>query len=426
MICNLENIEQIDTKKFGQKIFYLKQIQDSNLLVNETIIVSNDVFKNYLNDTNETRSFPDIYSLIPLQFKNSVYLSIKTSLYCENIGILDNIKCINEEGSFNNAIKAIYESWSCDKAKANRITHFLDEVNTYPALFIQNYFDNIFSLVSRCPKNGEITNSENSENVGNSFFEINQSVKHFIIKIENALGFPAHIYFTDANQLIVCSVKKETMTDFAFLNSVLDLYKNKNISDLQLVLQLNPNQIFKYAITGKYIKINGIACSHGVSHGKLCFPNSKISNNDNYILGSDNEVRVDNSILRICVGAFTSFEIKHSHIEIACSRLKKPCVTHLKSIKINTKKKTITINQTIFHEFCYVFINGTLGEVFFSNEPFKYKPNYNGKLSDEYANLIMQIINKYTSNLELLKSLSVENQCQISLLKHELLKMEIE
>ena len=246
MICKLTDIKEVDEKKFGNKIFNLKKIQNSNLAVTETIIVSNDYFIKYTEYDRKINSFLDIYSLVKQHLSNSEFLSIKTSLYKENIIVADNYKCNNNENDFDIAIKHIFESWYDDKSYAIRLTHFLQEENTYPALFIQNYFENVKSLVTRCPKSGETTNSENSFNVGNSLYVINDELNNFILNVEKALGFPTQIFFSNENQISICSLKKELMTDIAFFTSVLNLYENELISDLQFILHLSPGLIKNY------------------------------------------------------------------------------------------------------------------------------------------------------------------------------------
>ena len=105
----------------------LKKLQKSNLTLNESIIVSSDIFINYRNGLRKNKTFPEIYELVNKYFGNSDFISIKTSLFKENIGVLDNCKCRNNVKDFYSAIETIYESWFDDKSNAIRITNFLPE-----------------------------------------------------------------------------------------------------------------------------------------------------------------------------------------------------------------------------------------------------------------------------------------------------------
>jgi hypothetical protein len=431
MICKLIDIKEVDEKKFGNKIFNLKKVQNSNLEVTETIIVSNDYFIKYAENERKINSFSDIYSLVKENLSNSEFLSIKTSLNKENIGVADNYKCNNNENDFDIAIKHIFESWYDDKSYAIRLTHFLQEENTYPAVFIQNYFENVKSLVTRCPKSGETTNSENSFNVRNSLYVINEELNNFILNVEKALGFPTQIFFSNDKQLSICSLKKELMTDFAFFTSVLNLYENELISDLQFILQLSPDLLTNYLgsdiILKNATKVNGLPSGTGVSYGILVLPNGKPPKNLNYIFGCEEFTPEDIELVQNSSGAFSIRGGMTSHLALIGRGLRLPTVVGAKSLNCDLSKRTMEIDNEIFPEFCNVFIKSIKGEIYFSNNEIEigYSPKYNTKFSKENIKIVLEIIEKYTNDLNVFKLLSVDIQCQIALLKHQLLKLEL-
>ncbi len=428
MIINLKEIDQVDEIKFGKKIFDLKRLQKSNLTINETIIVSNDIFIDYKNNQRKNKSFSVINNLVNKYLSNSEFISIKTSLYKENIGVYDNYKCKNNEKALCSAIENIYESWFDDKSNAIRITHFLSEEHTFPALLIQNYFENINSLVTRCPKTGEITNSSNSDNVRNSFHKISDEFNKLFFEIEKVLTVPCHIYFTNLSNIAICSVKPELMTDHAYFYSMLDLFDNKHIDELTFLCNLKPNLITTlegYEITNKnLVKVKGLPVSAGITQGRFVFPFTEIPNDmEDYILGCEEVNPEMIERMRFSKAVFTAGGGMTSHAALVCRGWGKPCVVGADNIKFDYLNQKISINDFVFKEFCYVYLNGTKGEVCFSNEPFEFKEKYRNKLTKDKIDNILYLTEKYCSNMDIFKNLSIEKQLNLAVLKNHLNKL---
>lgn len=438
MITELNSINLSYPSIYGNEIIWLKTASDHGLKIIDSIIIPNTLFEDYYSSNQiDDCIINDLIKLIKNKF-NYTSITLRVSSFSNDIGILTNIKTYTDFNQLKITIQSIYQSWSDVKSRAYRTTYHIKNEDSYPALIIQPYFNNLYSLVTRCPRTGLPTNQENISNIHNKINKFEYYYKYIVNKIELITKKPSKIFFIEeTNSISIVGIKKERMSDHAIWVSLNDLLTKNYIDELYFLEEINPNMISRFNHIDIDLEKNsgglvlkGINASPGQSEGKLIFPDTKIkslSEDERYIFCCNYIESVTHDIpLFKSIGAISSDGGRTSHLAVICRGLRIPAVVGIDNIKILEKNKKIIINDKFFTEYCHLLVNGSTGKVFISNIPLKliFKEKFEQTSSIEELKRLAIILEKYNSNFEIFSNLPLDKQWHLSELKSRLNKID--
>jgi hypothetical protein len=419
----LKDLKQADQNTYGREISDLLRVFSFGIDVEETYVISNELFSTYKShNKNNKEQIESVSRTIVTYFKDYHQIDVYTSLMENNFGIsrFEEVR-LDLPILFNKLIE-IYESWFDDRARAHRITYSIPDENTYPAIYIQPSRNAIHSLVTRCPISGQITNQDNIDNVGNSIKNLKREHELLIDELENCMKCPIQFTFILENgNLKLKNLAPESMTTNAKWNSMTDLYLKNIINKEEYVNLLEPEMIIKNTgikmanTTNEHVVFYGLSASPGAAIGRLVFNYSDSNKFDDNPIFCCNEASPDDlSKIKKSVAAFSSRGGMTSHLALMLRADGKPGVVGA-SFYFDHKKGALVYKNQVFPELSYVMVNGNNGQVIASHKPIILEINYKASSSYENLQTAYSIIKSF-SDSDKFGELSLEFQLRIATL----------
>src|SRR6056297_219315 len=134
----------------------------------------------------------------------------------------------------------------------------------------------------------------------------------------------------------------------------------------------------------------GLPASPGAATGQVVFFADEAIKYDNSMLVRIETSPEDLEGMNVARGILTARGGMTSHAAVVARGMGKCCVSGAGSIKINYKKRTLTIDDEVFNEGDWISLNGTTGEVYDGKVPTK-KPELSGNFGQ-----LMELSEKYT------------------------------
>ncbi|MFP4662793.1 MAG: pyruvate, phosphate dikinase [Bacteroidales bacterium] len=134
----------------------------------------------------------------------------------------------------------------------------------------------------------------------------------------------------------------------------------------------------------------GLPASPGAATGQIVFFADEAHKYENSMLVRIETSPEDLEGMNVARGILTARGGMTSHAAVVARGMGKCCVSGAGSIKINYKKRTLTINGRVFKEGDWISLNGTTGEVYDDKVPTK-KPELSGNFGQ-----LMELSEKYT------------------------------
>ncbi|HKK68614.1 MAG TPA: pyruvate, phosphate dikinase, partial [Bacteroidales bacterium] len=134
----------------------------------------------------------------------------------------------------------------------------------------------------------------------------------------------------------------------------------------------------------------GLPASPGAATGQVVFFADEAIKYDNSMLVRIETSPEDLEGMNVARGILTARGGMTSHAAVVARGMGKCCVSGAGSIKINYKKRTLTIDDKVFNEGDWISLNGTTGEVYDGKVPTK-KPELSGNFGQ-----LMELSEKYT------------------------------
>jgi len=406
-LFKLTDLTAIEKEKYGNVVSNLHKVFTNNISIVETLVISNKLFSNFKLDKTKTKEIALVSETIGKFFSKYNSISISHSLNKEIYGIESFSNIIPNTKNIFESIITIYNSWFEEKAKAFRITYSIIDEDTYPALVIQPYFSNYYSLVSRCPRSGQMTNTNNLiDNINNTIENLNKSHEKLIEKIEDILKKPCKFYFIEQdNQIKIQNVENETMTIEAKWIAINDLYFKGIINKDEYIDYLEPNMIYNNSgikpigeSNANIITLRGLSASPGISVGILV-----LSNNDEHAFIDNNAIFCcieaspeDLKKMSFAIGVIAARGGTTSHSAMFCRGMGKPAVTGA-PFKIDFKSKCLIVGDKVINENSYVFVDGNKGLIHFSESPINPEVNYEATVNTEFLTTALKTIKSISS-----------------------------
>src|SRR6056297_1897873 len=187
-------------------------------------------------------------------------------------------------------------------------------------------------------------------------------------------------------------------TAAAMLKIAMHLVKQGIIDEKTAILRMEPNKLDELlhpvfseeGLKGAETIAKGLPASPGAATGQIVFFADEAEKYEQSILVRIETSPEDLEGMNIARGILTARGGMTSHAAVVARGMGKCCVSGAGSIKINYKKRTLTIDDEVFNEGDWISLNGTTGEVYDGKVPTK-KPELSGNFGQ-----LMELSEKYT------------------------------
>ena len=206
--------------------------------------------------------------------------------------------------------------------------------------------------------------------------------------------------FTMQNgKLWILQTRNGKRTGAAMVKIAMDSLKEGLISEKEALLQIEPSKLDELlhpVFDPKALKIanviaQGLPASPGAATGKIVFFADEADNYKSSILVRIETSPEDLEGMNIAKGILTARGGMTSHAAVVARGMGKCCVSGAGALKINYKKRTLTVDGHVYQEGDWISLNGSTGNIIegkvATSEP---------ELSGEFAEL-MKLSDKYTT-----------------------------
>ncbi|HEX2259273.1 MAG TPA: pyruvate, phosphate dikinase [Actinomycetota bacterium] len=303
------------------------------------------------------------------------------------------------------AIKAVFESWSGERARIyrrqNKISDSLGTAVNVQAIVFGNMGDDSGTGVAFTRDAGTGTKSYLAEYLPNAQGEDVVSgartplplealessdptsygeLTNIMSKLENHYRDMCDIEFTvEKGKLWMLQTRIGKRTAGAAVKIAVDLVREGLISEKEAVLRVDPASLDQLLHpqfdpkAGIEVVAKGLNASPGAAVGKAVF-DAKTA--ESWAAGGEKVILVrpmtepeDVGGMYASEGILTSRGGKTSHAAVVARGAGKPCVCGAESLKIDLEKRQFTVGDTLVKEGDVVAINGTTGEVALGSVP---------------------------------------------------------
>ena len=198
-------------------------------------------------------------------------------------------------------------------------------------------------------------------------------------------------------KLWILQTRNGKRTGAAMVKIAMDLLKEGMIDEKEALLLVEPNKLDELlhpifdpnALKRANVIAQGLPASPGAATGKIVFFADEADKFKNTILVRIETSPEDLEGMNIAKGILTARGGMTSHAAVVARGMGKCCISGAGALKINYKKRTLTVEDHEYHEGDWISLNGSTGNIIegkvATSEP---------ELSGEFAE-IMELSNKY-------------------------------
>ena len=219
-------------------------------------------------------------------------------------------------------------------------------------------------------------------------------------KLENHYSDMQDMEFTiQEGKLWILQTRNGKRTGAAMVKIAIDLLKDGSINEKEAILRIEPNKLDELlhpifdpkALKSANIIAQGLPASPGAATGQIVFFADEANKYKNTILTRIETSPEDLEGMNIAKGILTARGGMTSHAAVVARGMGKCCVSGAGALKINYKKRTLTVDGKEYHEGDWISLNGSKGNII-EGKVATVQP----ELSGEFAE-IMELSNKYST-----------------------------
>ncbi|MEM1338848.1 MAG: pyruvate, phosphate dikinase [Bacteroidota bacterium] len=200
-------------------------------------------------------------------------------------------------------------------------------------------------------------------------------------------------------KLWILQTRNGKRTGAAMVKIAVDMLREGMIDEKEALLQLSPNKLDELlhpvfdlrALKRAKVIAQGLPASPGAATGQIVFFADEANKFKNTILVRMETSPEDLEGMNIAKGILTARGGMTSHAAVVARGMGKCCVSGAGALKINYKKRTMTVEGHEYHEGDWISLDGSKGHII-EGKVATMVP----LLSDEFAE-IMQLSDKYTT-----------------------------
>jgi len=200
-------------------------------------------------------------------------------------------------------------------------------------------------------------------------------------------------------KLWILQTRNGKRTGAAMVKIAIDLLKDGSINEKEAILRIEPNKLDELlhpifdpkALKSANIIAQGLPASPGAATGQIVFFADEANKYKNTILTRIESSPEDLEGMNIAKGILTARGGMTSHAAVVARGMGKCCVSGAGALKINYKKRTLTVDGKEYHEGDWISLNGSKGNII-EGKVATVQP----ELSGEFAE-IMELSNKYST-----------------------------
>ncbi len=230
--------------------------------------------------------------------------------------------------------------------------------------------------------------------------EIYNELNEYQEKLELHYRDMQDMEFTMQNgKLWILQTRNGKRTGAAMVKIAMDSLKEGLISEKEALLQIEPSKLDELlhpvfdpkALKRANVIAQGLPASPGAATGKIVFFADEAANYKSSILVRIETSPEDLEGMNIAKGILTARGGMTSHAAVVARGMGKCCVSGAGALKINYKRRTLTVDGHVYQEGDWISLNGSTGNIIegkvATSEP---------ELSGEFAKL-MKLSDKYTT-----------------------------
>jgi pyruvate,orthophosphate dikinase len=230
--------------------------------------------------------------------------------------------------------------------------------------------------------------------------EIYTELNEYQDKLENHYLDMQDMEFTiQDGKLWILQTRNGKRTGAAMVKIAIDLLKEGKISEKEAILRIEPNKLDELlhpvfdtdALKTANIIAQGLPASPGAATGQIVFFADEASKYKFTILTRIETSPEDLEGMNVARGILTARGGMTSHAAVVARGMGKCCISGAGALKINYKKRTLTIDDKEYHEGDWISLNGSTGNIIEGKVATK-----NPELSGEFAE-IMKLSDKFSS-----------------------------
>ena len=201
-------------------------------------------------------------------------------------------------------------------------------------------------------------------------------------------------------KLWILQTRNGKRTGAAMVKIAMDLLKEGMINEKEALLLVEPNKLDELlhpvfdpiALKRANIIAQGLPASPGAATGKIVFFADEANKYKNSILVRIETSPEDLEGMNIAKGILTARGGMTSHAAVVARGMGKCCISGAGALKINYKKRTLTVDGHEYHEGDWISLNGSTGNII-EGKVSTIEPELSGEfaeimeLSDRYAKM---------------------------------------
>ena len=199
-------------------------------------------------------------------------------------------------------------------------------------------------------------------------------------------------------KLWILQTRNGKRTGAAMVKIAMDLLKEGMINEKEALLLIEPNKLDELlhpvfdpiALKRAHVIAQGLPASPGAATGKIVFFADEASKYKSSILVRIETSPEDLEGMNIAKGILTARGGMTSHAAVVARGMGKCCISGAGALKINYKKRTLTVGDHEYHEGDWISLNGSTGNIIEGKVATK-EP----ELSGEFAE-VMALTDKYS------------------------------
>jgi pyruvate,orthophosphate dikinase len=204
-------------------------------------------------------------------------------------------------------------------------------------------------------------------------------------------------------KLWILQTRNGKRTGAAMVKIAMDSLKQGLIDEKEALLNIEPNKLDELlhpifdpeALTHATVIAQGLPASPGAATGQIVFFADEAGKYKNTILARIETSPEDLEGMNIAKGIVTARGGMTSHAAVVARGMGKCCVSGAGALKINYRKRTLTIDEKEYHEGDWISLNGSTGHII-EGKVATINPELSGEfeelmnLSDKYSKMLVR------------------------------------